>query len=163
MLRKLPLLVVSVTLVAGAGIAFAATNVHTSHANCLDTLWRTTPVSTSSTTFTEVPGLADSPSSIFAMTVAVSAQVSGAPVEFRVRSTNVGDQTVTSKPGRVRFVPDATGDAFSFQWVERGNQAAVHVIDLALEWRSPSGTQVTLDRGDMAVNYQTEAGSCVAA
>ncbi len=163
MLRKLPLLVVSVTLVAGAGIAFAATNVHTSRANCLDTVWRTTPVSTSSTTFTEVPGLADSPASIFAMTVTVSAQVSGAPVEFRLRSTNVGDQTVTSRPGRVRFVPDANGDAFSFQWVERGNRAAVHVIDLVLEWRSPTGTQVTLNRGDMAVAYQSESRSCIAA
>jgi hypothetical protein len=163
MLRKLPVLVLSVALVAGAGIALAATNVHTSRANCLDTLWRTTPVSTSSMTFTKVPGLTDSPASIEAMTVSVSAQVSGAPVEFRVRSTNVGDQTVTSKPGRVRFVPDAAGDAFSFQWIERGNRAAVHVIDLVLEWRSPSGNQVTLDRGDMAIDYQTETGACVAA
>jgi len=163
MLRKLPVLILSVALVAGAGVALAAVNVHTTRANCLDTLWRTSPTSTSSMTFTKVPGLKDSPSSIFPMAVEVSAQISGAPVEFRVRSTNVGDQTFTSKPGRVRFVPDAAGDAFSFQWVERGNRAAVHAIDLVLEWRSPTGNQVTLDGGDMTVAYQTESGACVAA
>jgi hypothetical protein len=163
MLRKLPVLVLSVALVAGAGIALAATHVRTSRANCLDMVWRTTPVSTSSTTFTRVPGLKDSPVSIYGMTVTVSAQVSGAAAEFRVRSTNVGGQTATSEPGRVRFVPDAAGDAFSFQWVERGNRAAVHAIDLVLEWRSPTGNQVTLDRGDMSVDYQSETGACVAA
>jgi hypothetical protein len=90
-----------------------------------------------------------------------SAVVSGAPVEFRVLSTNVGAQTSVSKPGRVRFVPSGGGaDAFSFQWVEPNQSAAVHVNDLRLQWRSPSGGAATLLRGDLAVSYDTEAGAC---
>jgi hypothetical protein len=62
----------------------------------------------------------------------------------------------------VRFVPSGGGpDAFSFQWVEPNQSAAVHVNDLRLQWRSPGGGAVTLLRGDMAVSYDTEAGACV--
>ena len=86
----------------------------------------------------------------------------GTPVEFRVVSTNVGAQTSVSQPGRVRFVPSGGGpDAFSFQWVEPNQSAGVHVDDLRLQWRSPSGGAVTLLRGDTAVSYDTEAGACV--
>jgi hypothetical protein len=111
----------------------------------------------------KVPGLTDSPVSIFPMTVTVSAEVSGAPVEFRVRSTNVGEQTTTNRPGSIRFVPGSGGDAFSFQWIDPGGSAAVHVHDLVLQWRSPSGRPLTMTRGDMSVAYQTEAGACIGA
>ena len=160
MLRKLSIVVLSLTVIVAGGVALAAARGHRTHANCLDTVWRTNAASTSSTSFVKLPGLTDSPASIFPMTVTVSAQLSGAPVEFRVRSTNVGSQTTFARPGRVRFVPTAGGDAFSFQWIDPGDTAAVHMHDLVLQWRSPSGQPVTLDRGDMSVSYETEAGAC---
>ena len=161
MLRRPFAIAAVVVLVAGAGVAYAAAGGHPTRVNCMDTAWRTNTVSTSSTSFTPVPGLADSPASIYPMAVTVSAQLTGAPVEFRLRATNVGDQTTTSRPGRVRFVPDGGGaDAFTFQWIEPNGTAAVHVDDLQLEWRSPTGQPVTMDRGDLSVLYETEAGAC---
>ena len=163
MLRQLSIGVLSIALLAGGSVALAAVRGHHTHVNCLDAVWRTNRASTTSTTFVPIPGLADLPASIFPITVTMSAVVSGAPVEFRVRSTNVGAQTSTSRPGRVRFVPAVGGDAFSFQWIEPDGSAAVHVNDLVVEWRSPSGQLVSIDRADMSVAYQTETGACTAA
>jgi hypothetical protein len=102
--------------------------------------------------------MSDGPSSIFPIVVNTSAVVSGAPVEFRLKSTNVGDQTEISKPGRASFVPGGGGpDSFSFQWIEKNQSGAVHVNQLQLQWRSPSGNQVTMLRGDMAVTYDADA------
>jgi hypothetical protein len=158
------LMVVTAAALVGGGVwaAQAATGGGTTPVRCIDTVWQTSEVSTSSTTFSDVPGFSDAPSSIFPIVIDVSAVVSGAPVEFRVLSTNVGAQTVASKPGRTTFVPSGGGpDSFSFQWVEKNQSAAVHVNELRLQWRSPNGTDVHLLRGDMAVSYSTEAGSCI--
>jgi hypothetical protein len=155
-------LTAAVVAVGGVWAAHAATGGGTTPARCIDTVWKTDEVSTASTTFTDVPGFADSPASIFPIVVNVSAVVSGAPAEFRLMSTNVGSQTAFSKPGRAAFVPDGGGpDSFSFQWVEKNQSAAVHANDLQLQWRSTTGGDVHLLRGDMGVSYDTEAGSCV--
>jgi hypothetical protein len=146
---------------AGAWAAVAGTGGGRTPVNCVDTVWRTGKVSTSSTAFTKVPGFSDSPSSIFPIVINVSALVSGAPVDFRVLSTNVGSQTSASAPGRTRFVATGGGpDSFSYQWVEPNQSAAIHVNDLRLQWRSPSGNAVHLLGGDMSVAYRTEPGSC---
>jgi hypothetical protein len=142
--------------------AFASTGGGTTPVRCLDTKWRTGELTTSSKAFAKVPGLADSPASIFPIQIGVSAQVSGAPVEFRVLNTNVGDQTDVSRPGVTRFVPTGGGkDAFSYQWIEPNQTGAVHVTDLRLQWRSPTGAAVHLWNGDMSVTYATEQGGCV--
>ena len=158
------LIVLATAAIAGGGVmgARAATGGGTTPVRCIDTRWQTSEVSTSSTTFTDVPGFADHPASIFPIVIDVSAVVSGAPAEFRVLSTNVGSQTAVSKPGRATFVPGGGGpDSFSFQWIEKNQSAAVHVNDLRLQWRSRTGSDVRLLRGDMAVSYSTEAGGCV--
>jgi hypothetical protein len=129
--------------------------------NCMDTVWRTNGLTTSSTHFSTVTGLTDSPSAVFPIAIDVSGTVSGAPAEFRVMSTNIGDQTRESQPGVTRFVPGAgSRDAFSFQWIEPNQSAAVHAIDLKLQWRSPSGSAVHLGPADMAVSYATTRGAC---
>jgi hypothetical protein len=154
------LILVTAAAIAGGGLvaANAATGGGTTPVRCIDTVWQTSAVSTSSTKFTNVPGFADSPPSIYPEVIDVSAVVSGAPVEFRVLSTNVGDQTVASKPGRTTFVPAGGGpDSFTFQWIEKNQSAAVHVNDLRLQWRSATGGDVHLLRGDMAVSYGTDA------
>ena len=161
-MRRLMIVITAAGLPGGgARAAHPAGAGGTTPLRCMDTRWRTSAVSTSSKTFANVPGLGDAPSSIFPIAIDVNAVVSGPPVEFRVVSTNVGAQTSVSKPGRVRFVPSGGGpDAFSFQWVEPNQSAAVHVNELRLQWRSPSGGPVTLLRGDTAVSYDTEAGAC---
>jgi hypothetical protein len=123
----------------------------------LDTVWRTTAVSTSSTSFVTVPGFSDSPTAIYPIAINVSAVVSGAPVEFRILSTNVGGQTHASQPGLTRFVPGRKGTSFAFQWVEPNQSAAQHANQLRLQWRSPSGHAAHLLRGDMSVAYTTDA------
>jgi hypothetical protein len=159
-MRKLFILVSAVALVGGAAwMAVAATSRGVTPVNCMDTVWRTTPVSTSSTDFVAVPGFTDDPSAIYPISINVSALVSGAHVEFRVLSTNVGAQTHASRPGATRFVPNGSS-SFAYQWVEPNGSAAVHVNSLELQWRSPSGNPVNLRRGDMVVEYHTEAGGC---
>lgn len=157
-------IVLSAVAVAAGGVfaARAATNGGTTPLKCMDTVWRTDSASTRSTTFTNVPGMSDGPSSVFPIVVNTSAVLTGAPVEFRLKSTNVGEQTEISKPGRASFVPVGRGpDSFSFQWIEKNQSAAVHVNQLQLQWRSPSGNQVTMLRGDMSVAYSTDG--CIGA
>jgi len=102
-----------------------------------------------------VPGFEADPTAIFPITVYVSALVSGALARFRILSTNVGEQTVVSNPGATRFEPGATGpNSFSYQWVERDDVAPPHANLIRLQWRSPSGDQVSMRRGDMTVLYR---------
>jgi hypothetical protein len=161
-MRKLLVMIATTALVGGVGwAAFAGTGGGMTPVNCMDTTWQTNEATTSSTTFEKVPGFADSPESIFPISIDVSALLSGAPVEFRVLSTNVGAQTSVSQPGVTRFVPaGGDPDAFSYQWIEPNQSAALHVDMLRLQWRSPSGRAVHLLRGDMAVQYHTDPGAC---
>jgi len=165
-MRKWIVVVTAAALVGGVAWVALAQTVRglPTPVNCMDTLWRTTELSTSSTHFTTVPGFTDSPSAVFPISIDVAATISGAPVEFRVMSTNIGEQTRASKPGLTRFVPaDAEEDSFSYRWIEPNQSAAVRVIDLKLQWRSPSGAPVHLAAGDMSVSYATTRGACTAA
>src|SRR3982750_1057920 len=56
----------AIALVGGmAGAAVAGAGGGSTPVNCMDTLWRTKDVTTSSKTFQKVPGFADAPESIF--------------------------------------------------------------------------------------------------
>jgi len=158
MRRNLFVAMVALGLVAvGAQGVIAGTTMGRTPVDCIDTVWRTSTVSTSSTTWHAVPGLEADPTAIFPITVDVSALVSGAPAQFRILSTNVGDQTIVSNPGPTRFHPGASGaNSFSFQWVERDDVASPHANLIRLQWRSPSGAPVSMLRGDMAVLYRTD-------
>jgi hypothetical protein len=163
MMRKLIVVLFTATAAVGAmaWAAVAGTGGGSTPANCIDTRWSTNGVTTSSTTFQKVPGFANAPEAIFPIVVSVSAEVSGAPVEFRVLNTNVGSETDVSEPGVTRFVPTGGGpDAFAYQWIEPNQSAAPHVTQLRLQWRSPSGRAVRLLSGDMAVQYDTTPGAC---
>ncbi len=157
-MRKLMVGLVALGLVvAGTWVAVAGTTGGRTPVDCIDTTWRTSSVSTSSTTWEAVPGFEANPVAIFPITIDVSALVSGAPVRFRILSTNVGDQTFVSNPGPTRFDPGPTGpNSFSYQWVERNDVAAPHANRIRLQWRSATGGEVTLLAGDMAVMYRTD-------
>ena len=158
MRRNLFVAMVAFGLVAvGAQGVIAGTTTGRTPVDCIDTVWRTSTVSTSSTTWHAVPGLEADPTAIFPMTVDVSALVSGGPARFRILSTNVGDQTIVSNPGPTRFDPGATGpNSFSYEWVERNDVASPHANLIRLQWRSPSGDPVSMLRGDIAVLYRTD-------
>jgi hypothetical protein len=151
-----PVLVLAV--VAGAAVVVLAdTGGGRTPVSCMDTRWRTTPVSTSSTHWAPVSGFSSHPVAIFPLAINVSAQVSGAPVQFRILSTNVGEQTTVSKPGPTRFVPGANGpNSFAYQWVERDGSTTPHGTFVRLQWRSPGGGDVHLQRGDMSILYATD-------
>jgi hypothetical protein len=85
-------------VVVGARGVIAGTATGRTPVDCIDTVWRSSTVSTSSTTWQVVPGF-EARTAIFPITVNVSALVSGAPARFRILSTNVGEQTVVSNPG----------------------------------------------------------------
>ena len=142
-------------LVVGSRVVTAGTATGRTPVDCIDTVWRSSTVSTSSTTWETVPGLEADPTAIFPITVNVSALVSGAPARFRIFSTNVGEQTVVSNAGATRFEPGATGpNSFSYQWVERDDVATTHANLIRLQGRSPSGDRVSMRRG--AVLYRTD-------
>jgi hypothetical protein len=157
-MRKLIVAITTLALVAGiAGAVVAGTGGGRTQLSCMDTVWQTTPVSTTSTQWTPVPGFTADPVAIFPVGINVSALVSGAPVKFRILSRNVGGQTFVSEPGATRFVPGGSGpDSFAYQWIERNQSAAPHVVRLQLQWQSPSGNAVNLLRGDMSVLYTTD-------
>jgi hypothetical protein len=158
-MRALVVAIAAVTLVGGVAWAVGAqTTEGVTPVKCMDSVWQTTPQSTASMNWANVPGFSDHPIAIYPIAIDVSALVSGAPVEFRILSTNVGGQTFVSKPGPTRFVPGRGGpDSFAYQWIERDQVAATHSNFLRLQWRSPSGAAVQLQRGAMSVLYTTDA------
>ena len=144
-------------VLAGTGMVIAGTRTGRTPVNCTDTTWQKSSVSTSSMDWANVPGLDANPTAIFPITVDVSATISGAPVRFRVVSTNVGEQTTVSQPGATRFDPGTGGpNAFSYQLIDRNQIGATHATRIRLQWRSPTGGAVTLLNGDMAVSYRTD-------
>jgi hypothetical protein len=156
--RKLIVALMSLGLVAtGTWAVMAKTAGGTTPVNCSDTVWQTSTVSTSSTTWTAVPGFSARPVAIYPILVNVSALVSGAPVRFRILSTNVGGQTFVSNPGPTRFDPGDNGpNSFAYEWVERNNAASPHSNFVRLQWRSATGDEVRLLAGDMEVAYHTD-------
>ena len=157
-MRKVIVAIAAMALVAGtAWRVVAETGSGRTPVSCMDSEWQTTPVSTTSTQWTAVPGFNAAPVAIYPIGINVSALVSGAPVRFRIQSTNIGGQVRFSKPGATRFVPGASGaNSFAYQWIEQNQSAAPHVIKLVLQWQSPSGQAVHLWKGDMSVLYTTD-------
>jgi len=112
--------------------------------------YRTTEVSTSSATFSPIPGLRNllilnrGP-----VTASVSAVFKGAPVEIRVRQE--GSRSL--RPGAVDLDPRAAGMPFSFDFIDLGNKD-VGCRTYSAEWRSPSGELAKLTAGDFIVTYK---------
>ena len=90
------------------------------------------------------------------VTVTLSVELTGSPAGFRV----LLDER-SMHPGRVRFIPAGLHDSFSFTFA--GGVKPLHGKDLHtinVEWRSPLGSPVTLERGTLALNYQGGPYNC---
>jgi hypothetical protein len=120
--------------------------------------WTSTSGSTWNSTFRTIPKLSGlNICALKQVTAALSVQVSGAPATFRV----LIDDGPTMPPGAIRFVPAGLHDSFSFDFVanvgpfENNDH---HVFDV--QWRSPTGKRILLERGTFNLQYQKGKHSC---
>lgn len=112
--------------------------------------YRSAPFATTDTEFQPVPGLDDL--EILgrdAATATFSGDFAGAPVEVRV--VHVGRGPL--EPGVASFAPGADGTSSSFDFVMPGGRG-VACRTFAVEWRSPTGAQATLNHGTLIVDYR---------
>ncbi len=129
--------------------------------NCQTVKWRTTTLTTSSSSFATIPELKPEVSSVFPMSITVSAVVSGQPVAFRLRDVSVAGNKVVP-PGVAPFSAGALS-SFSYTWTDPGISSAVRGHQFLVQWRrtTPAGTSKLL-KADVVVLYQTEKGACLA-
>ena len=120
--------------------------------------WTTTSVSTSSTAWRNVPGLSLTRCTVHQVSAMVSVTVRGAPVRFRVIIDGVPEAPM--KPGSARFVPEGS-ESFSYTFVGRTapfEADDTHVFNV--QWRSPTGRRVTLQRGDLNLLFERGTQGC---
>jgi hypothetical protein len=157
-MRKL-LVITGVVLLAGVPAAvLAASGVFGSALDRQASKWTTTPTTTSSTDWRNVPRLSLTRCTLHQVTAMVSVTVSGAPVQFRVVIDGVPEAPM--RPGAARFTPDGT-ESFSYNFVARTAPfEADDTHSFAVQWRSPTGADVTLLRGVLNLLYQRGTQGC---
>jgi hypothetical protein len=112
-------------------------------------------ISTSSTSFTNVQSLqtlkvCGSGAIIFTLSV----ELHGAPAGFRVRLNDAADMP----PGAVRFDPVGRHDSFSFTFVAPARAVSRQAI--TVQWRSPYGSQSSLERASVDARYADSSDNC---
>jgi hypothetical protein len=121
--------------------------------------WTTTAVSTSSSQWRNLPGLARLPAcTLNQVSATLSVTIGGAPARFRVIIDSVPEAPM--KPGPARFVPDGQ-ESFSYTFV--GNTGPFEDDDshvFGVQWRSPTGGRVSLYRGALNLLYQAGTHNC---
>ena len=113
--------------------------------------FRDTPITTSSSQWSDVPGLTDL--QICSEDAEVSASVGvglvgRGPVGIRLEM----DETQLVAPGAIRFDPSFGTTAFSYIFAMPTVAHATHSFDL--QWRSPTGSSVQMNRGLVNLLYQ---------
>ena len=140
-----------VVLVAIPAAVIAASGTLNGSLDRQSAAWTTTSRTTSSKRWRDVPGMTLTRCTREQVTAMLNVMVSGtAPVAFRVRNDGVPMQ-----PGQARFAPDGT-ESFSFAFARRtapGESGDTHVF--TVQWRSPSGSQVVLERGLLNLLFQS--------
>jgi hypothetical protein len=160
-MRKFTLLIPAVALALAVGVptaVLAASGGANSELDLQASKFTTTTQTTSSTTFRAVGGLSGlTICALHQVTVTVSVELTGAPASVQVRQ----DGGPVIKPGAVRFVPVGPHDSFSFTFLANVFPFEAndhHVFDV--EWRSPTGRSVTLERGTLNLQYQKGTQGC---
>jgi len=137
---------------AGIAYGFARTlSVQGSPASCLDWVAVNSPMTTTSTTWTNVPGMRVKDVLAQNFGTQVSGTFDGSDVQVRVLDTFVGG-TFPLAPGSTTTPGSSGPTAFSFTWV--GTNPAEHQHTLQLQWRLPSGGSATMTAGDLTLLYQ---------
>ena len=165
MLRRLTvrkiLLVAGIAAVAAAVplTVAAATGMFGSSLDHQRAKWTRTNVSTSSTTWTDVPGLSVTRCAVNQVTAMLNVTLEGGPVRFRVVIDSVPEAPMI--PHSARFDPQGGVESFSFSFVRAVHQFEAddtHRFDV--QWRSASGVPVTLREGMLNVLYQDGTQGC---
>ena len=156
--KSLVVLGVVVVLAALPVVVLAATGVFGGALERQSARWTTTSVTTSSTTWRNVPRLGLTRCTLNQVTAMVSLTLRGAPVHLRVIIDGVPEAPM--RPGTARFVPNGI-ESFSFTWV--GRTAPFEADDthrFNVQWRSPTGQPVTLVRGALNLLFQRGRQGC---
>jgi hypothetical protein len=111
--------------------------------------WTTSAAKTTSRDFEPIPSLGRVETCDSGQVIAtLSAELRFNPAGFRLRL----DNSITMKPGRVRFVPSGLHDSFSFTFIQDLRTTVDHNHHaLRVEWRSPTGRTTTLERATLNV------------
>jgi hypothetical protein len=158
-MRKILIVILAAAVVLGVpAVVLAASGGTNSSLDLQRSRFTTTTATTSSRTFQPIPGLSGlNICALNQVTATLSVELNGAPAGFQIRIDGAG----TMQPGAVRLVPAGPHDSFSFTFV---NSVAPfeandnHSFDV--EWRSPTGTATTLERGTFNLQYQRGTQQC---
>jgi hypothetical protein len=137
-----------VGLIAIPAAVIAASGVFGSELDRQAARWTTTSATTSSTNWRNVPRLALTRCTLNQVTAMVSVTVTGSVPEAPMR------------PGPARFIPNGT-ESFSYTFV--GRTAPFEADDthsFTVQWRSPTGGAVTLERGVLDLLFQSGSQGC---
>jgi hypothetical protein len=164
MLRRLTvrkiLLVAGIASVAAAVplTVFAATGAFGSRLDHQRAVWTTTHHTTSSTNWSNVPGLSITRCTLGQVTAMVNVTLEGGPARFRVVIDDVPEAPMI--PTAARFTPEGV-ESFSFDFV-RGvhpfEADDTHRFDV--QWRSGGGSPVTLRQGSLNLLLQDGTQGC---
>jgi hypothetical protein len=136
------------------GIAYGrsrSVSVPGTRASCVDWVAVTSPTTTSSTSWTNVPGMLVKDVLAQNFAVQVSGTFDGTEPQVRVLDTSIGGTSALT-PGSTTVGVGAAPTAFSFTWV--GQNPAEHQHTFRLQWRLPSGGTSTMESGDVTLLYQ---------
>lgn len=158
-MRKILIVILAAAVVLGVpAVVLAASGGTNSSLDLQRSKFTTTTATTSSRTFQPIPGLSGlNICALNQVTATLSVELNGAPAGFQIRIDGAG----TMQPGAVRLVPAGPHDSFSFTFV---NSVAPfeandnHSFDV--EWRSPTGSATTLERGTFNLQYQRGTQQC---
>ena len=158
-MRKILIVIVAAAVVLGVpAVVLAASGGANSSLDLQRSRFTTTTATTSSRTFQPIPGLSGlNICALNQVTATLSVELNGAPAGFQIRIDAAG----TMQPGAVRLVPAGPHDSFSFTVVN--NVAPFEANDnhsFDVEWRSPTGTATTLERGTFNLQYQRGTQQC---
>jgi len=158
-MRKILIVILAAAVVLGVpAVVLAASGGTNSSLDLQRSKFTTTTATTSSRTFQPIPGLSGlNICALNQVTATLSVELNGAPAGFQIRIDAAG----TMQPGAVRLVPAGPHDSFSFTFVKSVAPFEAndnHSFDV--EWRSPTGTATTLERGTFNLQYQRGTQQC---
>jgi hypothetical protein len=152
------LVIAAIALIAIPAVVIAATGGFNSALDRQASRWTTTPATTSSRQFRNLPRFVLTRCTRGQVTVMLNVTVSGGPVAFRIVVDGVPEAPV--RPGPARFVPDGR-ESFSFNFVAfTAPFEADDTHSFRVQWRSPTGAPVTVHRGALNLLFQTGAQGC---
>jgi hypothetical protein len=112
--------------------------------------FRATAITTTSTTWHNVPGLSVAFCAINEVSATLSVNLSGGRARFRI----LGEQGNVIQPGPAEFAPTGI-QSFSYTFVTSvGTFEADDKHSLVVQWRSTTGAAISLRRADLNVLYE---------